>query len=162
METSMAKRLSKVAEGSANLAKRERKGVSMTIQQQVRSMLWEAFPFREHDTRGSWFNWIASSSEGRSVGWKPRRVRALFRCEARVVTAEEWKLLNERLNAAKEKERQLAEKAHEHRIYRGGMGESMPVSPREDLPLPLAASPSTSSAATRRSAGRPAEPHSEE
>jgi hypothetical protein len=158
----MAKVLSKSAKGLANSAKRKVRGAVMSIQQQVRTMLWEAFPFRETDTKESWFHWIASSSEGRSVGWKPRRVRALFRCEARVVTAAEWKTLNERLNAAKAKERHLAEKAHvEHRIYRGGMGESMPVVPREDLPLPLAAPTSTSSAATRRSAGRPAEPHSE-
>jgi len=146
----MAKRLSKSAKGLANSAKRDFRGTVMSIQQQVRSMLWEAFPFREHDTKESWFNWISTSSEGRSVGWKPRRVRALFRCEARVVTAEEWKILNERLNAAKQRERHMAERAHEHRIYRGGMGEGMPADPREDLSLPLAASPSTSSAATRR------------
>jgi hypothetical protein len=146
MEGFMAKKLERVS-----------KGVEMQIEQQMRAMLWEAVPPLITDNRKSWL-----ARAARSLGWGQRRTKALFYCEARVVTAEEWKTINERLNAAKLRERQMAERENECRLYRGGMGESMPVDPREDLPLPLAASPSTSSAATRRSAGRPAEPHSEE
>jgi hypothetical protein len=130
----MAKKLERVS-----------KGVEMQIEQQMRALLWEAVPPLITDNRKSWL-----SRAARTLGWGQRRTKALFYCEARVVTADEWRTLNERLNAAKAKERQLAEKAHEHSIYRGGMGEAVPVDPREDLPLPLAAPTSTSSAATRR------------
>ncbi len=121
------------------------KDAEMQIEQQMRSMLWEAVPPQIHDNRKSWL-----SRAARTLGWGERRTKALFYCEARVVTAEEWKTLNERLNAAKLRERQREEKANEHRLYRGGMGEAVPVDPREDLPLPLATPTSTSSAATRR------------
>jgi hypothetical protein len=129
----------------AKKSERVSKGVEMQVEQQMRAMLWEAVPPSITDNRKSWL-----ARAARTLGWGQRRTKALFYCEARVVTAEEWKTLNERLNAAKAKERLKAESAYERGLYRGGMGESMPVNPREDLPLPLAASPSTSSAATRR------------
>lgn len=110
------------------------KGVEMQIEQQMRTMLWEFYPPKPHHNRKGWLADLA-----RTLGWGHRRTKALFYCEARVVTAEEWKTLNERLNAAKQRERQREERTHEYSIYRGGVGESMPVDAREALPLPLAA-----------------------
>jgi hypothetical protein len=129
----------------AKKSERVSKGAEMQVEQQMRAMLWEAVPPSITDNRKSWL-----SRAARTLGWGQRRTKALFYCEARVVTAEEWKTLNERLNAAKAKERLKAESAYERRLYRGGMGEHLPLDTRENPSLPLAASPSTSSAATRR------------
>ncbi|MFP5204069.1 MAG: hypothetical protein ACLGSH_01795 [Acidobacteriota bacterium] len=103
------------------------KDVDMQIEQQMRTMLWEAFPPKPHHNRKGWFAHVA-----RALGWGERRTKALFYCEARVVTAEEWKTLNERLNAAKKREREHAERSNEHRTYRGGLGEVVPVAAREE------------------------------
>lgn len=110
------------------------KGVEMQIEQQMRAMLWEAVPPLMTDNRKSWL-----ARAARSLGWGQRRTKALFYCEARVVTAEEWKTLNERLNAAKARERQMAESNNERRLYRGGMGSDLPLDSRADLLGPLAA-----------------------
>lgn len=126
-------------------ASQRSKGVEMQIEQQMRAMLWEAVPPSITDNRKSWL-----ARAARSLGWGQRRTKALFYCEARVVTAEEWKTLNERLNAAKARERQMAESNNERRVSTGGVGSDLPLDTREDLFRPLAASPSTSSAATRR------------
>lgn len=124
------------------------KDAEMQIEQQMRAMLWEAVPPSITDNRKSWL-----ARAARSLGWGQRRTKALFYCEARVVTAEEWKTLNERLNAAKQRERQQEERSNDQlRMAAGGMGRDLPLAAREDSPLPLAASPSTSSAATRRQA----------
>ncbi len=108
------------------------KGVEVQIEQQMRDMLWEAFPPQVHDNRKSWL-----ARAARSLGWGQRRTKALFYCEARVVTAAEWKTLNERLNAAKVREREQDERAYELRAVVGGMGESVPVDARANLSLPL-------------------------
>ncbi len=108
------------------------KGVEVQIERQMREMLWEAFPPQVHDNRKSWL-----ARAARSLGWGQRRTKALFYCEARVVTAAEWKTLNERLNAAKKREREHEERAYELRLVAGGMGEDVPLATRESPPLPM-------------------------
>lgn len=79
--------------------------------------------------------------------WKHRRVKVLFYCEARVVTADEWRILNERLDAAKNREKL----ANELRSNRGGMGEAMSLASREISP-PLPFAPSEARAREEREA----------
>jgi hypothetical protein len=86
MEEVMIEKLVKMPEG---LGKSPKEPV-MTIKEQMRGMLWEAFPVRPEDNRKSWFTWVS-----RSLGWKRRRVVAMFRCEARIVTIQEWNQLKE-------------------------------------------------------------------
>jgi len=123
------------------------KGAEMQIEQQMRSMLWEAVPPQLHDNRKSWL-----ARAARTLGWGERRTKALFYCEARIVTAEEWKTLNERLNAAKKRERERAERDNEHRTNHRSVGEGVPMDAREDLPLPLASPAGTAGAPSRRQA----------
>lgn len=108
------------------------KDTEMQIEQQMRAMLWEAVPPRIEDNRKSWL-----SRAARTLGWGERRTKALFYCEARVVTADEWRVLNERLNAAKRREREQAERGNERSSFIGGMGKSVPLDTREDPPLPI-------------------------
>ena len=99
---------------------------------EIRHALWEAFPPRLTDNRKSWLAGVA-----RSLGWNQRRVKALFYCEARVVTADEWRTLNARLDAAKKREKH----ADELRLAYRGLGPAVPLGSREDLSaaLPLEA-----------------------
>lgn len=132
------------------------KDVEMQIDQQIPGMMWKAFPVGQHQNRKGWLAHIA-----RSLGWGQRRTKALFYCEARVVTAEEWKTLNERLNAAKRREREHEERVNEHRTNPGGMGKSMSLDARE-VSLPLATPSGAPRFAEGYPAGRLAKPHSEE
>lgn len=77
---------------------------------QIPKLLWQAFPPDQHDNRKSWIARVA-----RALSWKHRRVKALFYCEARVVTADEWRTLNQRLDALKAAERRLEDQTHELR-----------------------------------------------
>ncbi len=110
------------------------KDAEMSIDQQMPALMFEAVPPRLHDNRKSWLTRFAQT-----VGWGQRRTKALFYCEARVVTAEEWKTINERLNAAKQRERLKAESTHERRVLGRGMGSDLPLDTREDLLGPVAA-----------------------
>lgn len=95
----------------------------------VRNAMWQAFPPRPEQNRKGWLWEVA-----RALGWRHRRVKALFYCEARVVTADEWRTINERLDAAKNRERQR----DELRMAARGLGANVSLGSREDLPLPMA------------------------
>lgn len=86
------------------------KDVEMNTHAEVRSLLWEAVPPRMEDNRKSWL-----SRAARTMGWGERRTRALFYCEARCVTADEWRQLNQRLDALKAAEKRHQEHTHELR-----------------------------------------------
>lgn len=101
----------------------------METSAEVRDAMWRAFPPRPDHNRKSWLWEVA-----RLLGWRHRRVKALFYREARVVTADEWRTLNARLDAAKNRERER----DELRALRRGLGADVPVAARKDLPLPLA------------------------
>lgn len=77
---------------------------------QIPKLMWQAFPPDQHDNRKSWIARVA-----RALSWKNRRVKALFYCEARVVTADEWRTLNQRLDALKAAERRHQEQSDELR-----------------------------------------------
>lgn len=77
---------------------------------QIPELMWRACPPDRHDNRKSWLARFA-----RTFSWKHRRVKALFYCEARVVTADEWRTLNQRLDALKAAERRHEDQAHELR-----------------------------------------------
>jgi hypothetical protein len=72
--------------------------------------LWRACPPDRSDNRKSWL-----AKAARTMGWGQRRTKALFYCEARVVTADEWRTLNQRLDALKAAERRHGEQTHELR-----------------------------------------------
>lgn len=86
------------------------KDVEMNTHADVRDLLWAAVPQRIGDNRKSWL-----SRAARVMGWGERRTRALFYCEARVVTADEWRTLNQRLDALKDAERRHGEQVDELR-----------------------------------------------
>lgn len=86
------------------------KNLKMPITVEARELLWAAVPPAAHDNRKSWFTRAA-----RALGWRERRVRAIFHCEARVITAEEWRTLNQRLDALKAAERRHEDEVHELR-----------------------------------------------
>lgn len=77
---------------------------------QIPDLMWRAVPPDRHDNRKSWLARVA-----RTLVWKHRRVKALFYCEARVVTADEWRTLNQRLDALKAAERRHQEQTDELR-----------------------------------------------
>jgi hypothetical protein len=77
---------------------------------QIPELMWRACPPERHDNRKSWLARFA-----RTFSWKHRRVKALFYCEARVVTADEWRTLNQRLDALKAAERRHEDQSHELR-----------------------------------------------
>jgi homogentisate 1,2-dioxygenase len=71
----------------------------VTVQAEARQLLFAAFPPRIEDNRKSWFHRVA-----RDLRWTPRRVRALFHCEARVIRVEEMRALQERYDALERRE----------------------------------------------------------
>lgn len=83
------------------------KGAEMSTQLEARQLLWAAVPPAIHDNRKSWL-----ARAARLLGWSERRTKALFYCEARVVTADEWRTLNQRLDALKIAERRHGEETH--------------------------------------------------
>ena len=93
----------------------------MSSSSEVPNLMWAAFPPDRADNRKSWLAGVA-----RALGWNQRRVKALFYCEARVVTADEWRTLNARLDAAKNREKLNAE----HRAHLRGLGADVPVDSR--------------------------------
>ena len=94
----------------------------MESSEQIPDLLWRACPPDRHDNRKSWLARVA-----RTLAWKHRRVKALFYCEARVVTADEWRTLNQRLDALKAAERRHQEQTDElQQAYRAA---------REDRPV---------------------------
>lgn len=116
----------------------------METSAEIRTAMWSAFPPRPSDNRKSWL-----ASVARSLGWNQRRVKALFYCEARVVTADEWRTINARLDAAKKRERERDELRTAHR----SMGQVLPVDAREnDEPAELPFEASAVVAAAKRQA----------
>lgn len=112
------------------------------VRSEIPALLFAAFPPMLHDNRKSWL-----ARAARSLGWGQRRTRALFYCEARVVTAEEWRTLNERLDAAKLRERER----DELRAIARGMGKPLSLDARMDQPS-LAFATSAQGARQKRSA----------
>ncbi len=92
---------------------------------QVPEMMWRAYPPAVHDNRKSWLARCA-----RAMGWSPRRTKALFYCEARIVTADEWRTLNQRLDALKAAERRHEEESYELRAFRRVAGNDVSVAVR--------------------------------
>lgn len=105
------------------------KDSEMSVEQIMPALLFAAVPPMPHDNRKSWL-----ARAARTMGWGQRRTKALFYCEARIVTANEWRTINERLDAAKQRERQR----DELRATGRGLGAAVSLGSREDLPLPLA------------------------
>lgn len=119
----------------------KRQAMSITVE--ARDLLWAAVPPGIHDNRKSWL-----ARAARLLGWSPRRVRAIWHCEARVITADEWRTLNQRLDALKAAERRHGEQTHELReAYRMA---------REDLPLAGRAAGGMDGRATDPGGARPA------
>jgi len=77
-----------MAKGSGKLPK----GKIMSSRTDAKRLLWELLPPEMHDTRGSWFIRLA-----RHLGWNERRVRAIWHGEARIITADEWRQLQDEI-----------------------------------------------------------------
>jgi hypothetical protein len=105
------------------------KDAEMSIEAETRQLLWEVVPPQIHEGRKSWL-WRAA----RTLGWGHRRTRAIFYCEARTITAEEWRSLNQRLDALKAATRRREEAAHELRSADRMAGEELPVAGRDTEP----------------------------
>lgn len=86
------------------------KGVEMPIEAEARQLLWAVCPPSIYDNRKSWL-----ARAARTLGWGQRRTKAIFYCEARTITADEWRTLNSRLDALKAAERRHGETVHELR-----------------------------------------------
>lgn len=69
----------------------------VSVNAEAREMLWAVCPPTIYDNRKSWLARVA-----RTLGFGQRRTKALFYCEARTITAEEWRTLNERFDALKQ------------------------------------------------------------
>ena len=94
----------------------------MSSQAEARELLWAAVPQEIGDNRKSWLLRAAHA-----LGWNPRRVRAIWHGEARVITADEWRTLQSRLDALKAAEQRHQEHVHElHQVYRAA-GTDRPV-----------------------------------
>jgi hypothetical protein len=87
MEKVMAKRLARSA-----------KEKPVSVRTEARQLLWGAVPQRFGDNRKSWFEHAA-----RVLGWKPRRVRAVWNSEARIISAAEMRQLEERYEAQQQR-----------------------------------------------------------
>jgi len=122
----MSKRLG----GSPKSLGRSPKELELSTQVEAKAMLWAAIPPQATDNRKSWLSRVA-----RALGWKPRRVRAIWNCEARVITADEWRTLNQRLDALKAAERRLEEETHELREAYRAAREGRPVARGTDAHL---------------------------
>lgn len=83
MEQAMSKRLG----GSP-------KEKTVSVQSEARQLLWDAVPQRLGDNRKSW---IAHAAH--VLGWTPRRVRAVWHQEARVISVQEMRDLERRYAA---------------------------------------------------------------
>lgn len=113
------------------------KGKQMSTQSEARALLWAAVPPEIGDNRKSWLR-----RASHALGWNPRRVRAIWHCEARVITADEWRTLNQRLDALKAAERRHQEQtdelreayraAREDRAVAGGSAVALGGAPSSD------------------------------
>lgn len=106
------------------------KDPKMSVTAEARELLWQAVPPRSHDTKRSWF-----AQAARLLGWRERRVRAIFHCEARVITADEWRTLNQRIDALKAAERRHEREADELRETLRMAREGMPMARRAIEPV---------------------------
>lgn len=113
------------------------KDLEMSVEQQVPTMMFAAVPPTPFDNRKSWL-----ARAARAMGWSPRRTKALFYREARVITADEWKTLNQRLDALKNAERRHGEETNELRTAYRMAGQGMPLAGRISDPMQLGAAPS--------------------
>lgn len=114
MQSSMHERNSKVSD---QLSKRR----TVNINAEARDMLWAVCPPGIHDNRKSWL-----ARAARLLGFGHRRTKAIFYCEARVITAHEWRVLNERLDALKNAEKRHGEQTHELELAYRSARESAP------------------------------------
>jgi len=94
----------------------------MNTHAEARALLWAVVPSRIEDNRKSWL-----ARAARTMGWGERRTRALFYCEARCVTADEWRQLNQRLDQLKAAERRHGESLNELRDAYSTAGARLPV-----------------------------------
>lgn len=101
---------------------RSSKGEPMNTHAEARELLWAAVPSRIGDNRKSWL-----ARAARTMGWGERRTKALFYCEARCVTADEWRQLNMRLDQLKAAERRHGERINELRMAYSVAGARVPV-----------------------------------
>ncbi len=120
----------KRSDGSPNGSGGSPKVKRMSTQSEARVLLWQAVPQQIGDNRKSWLTRAA-----RLLEWKPRRVRAIWHGEARVITADEWRTLNQRLDALKAAERRHQDEAHDlHQTYRAAR-QGRPVARRSVVGL---------------------------
>lgn len=120
------------------------KDAEMSAEQQIPGLMFAAFPPLIHENRKAWLGRVA-----RALNWKPRRARGLFYHEARIATADEWRTLNERLDAAKKRERERNELRTTHR----SVGTPLSVDAREDLPAALPFEAGAAAPGAKRQAG---------
>ena len=93
--------MSKRLEGTSQ---RLESSMNTSTAEQARAMMWAAVPRRIEDNRKSWLARVA-----RDFGWEPRRARALFYMEARIVTADEWRTLQARYDAVTQSAKERGE-----------------------------------------------------
>jgi hypothetical protein len=79
------------------------------------------------DTRERWLERAA-----RVLGFSYPRTRALFYCKARVIRAEEWIALNQRIDALKAAQRRREDQHHELGTAVRGAGARLPVAIASD------------------------------
>lgn len=103
---------------------------AMPAEQQIPGMMFAAFPPQLHENRKSWLARVSIA-----LRWKHRRTRGLFYCEARIATADEWRTLNQRLDALKNAERRHGDETNELRKTYRVAGEGVPVARRADVGL---------------------------
>lgn len=113
---------------------------AVSVLAEARELLWGAVPQRLGDNRKSWFLHAAHV-----LGWKPRRVRAVWNGEARTISAQEMRQLEERFAAQQQRAAQRQKDRHELR--------ALLQTPRE--PVPVAQRASDRPAGPAPAAGRP-------
>jgi len=79
----------------------------VSVQADAKLKLWDAVPMEAGENLKAWFLRAA-----RSLGWTPRRVRALWNGEARRIDYLEIETLNQRIERAKAAERRHQEHAN--------------------------------------------------
>lgn len=104
-----------MAEKDSKMVDKHSKERPVSISAEARDLLWQVGgPPRITDNRKSWLARLA-----RELGFGQRRTKAIFYCEARVITADEWRTLNQRLDALKAAERRHGEELNEYRKSAG-------------------------------------------
>jgi hypothetical protein len=118
MEELMSKKLDQLSKNVDQLSKER----TVSVQSEAPALMWRGFPPQRHENRKSWFARVA-----RSLGWGNRRTKAIFYCEARTITADEWRTLNHRLDALKAAEKRQEEAINELRAVLRDQGAVAPV-----------------------------------